>query len=228
MTPYARTEVTAIAIVGGGLAIVVAIGLGWWGLVPAVLAGAVLSFYRDPSRRPPAGDHLILAPADGKIVGIEPDATDAEGRRVLRIRIFLSVFNVHINRSPCAGRVIDVAYRAGQFLNALNDAADERNECNTITIEPATPLPGPIGVRQIAGVLARRIVCAVSEGESLRAGQRVGMIKLGSRTEITLPADGRWRIDVRVGQRVRAGLTVLARYEVAGGNDCPVAPLAGA
>jgi phosphatidylserine decarboxylase len=104
-----------------------------------------------------------------------------------------------------------VRYRPGRFLNALRAAADEVNECNLLWIEPAAPLPGPVRVRQIAGVLARRIVCAVGAGEPVAAGQRLGMIKLGSRTEVCLPESPQWEICIRVGQHVRAGETVLAR-----------------
>ena len=159
-----------------------------------------------------AGDDLIVAPADGKVVEVTRDTQAADGTDpTLRIMIFLSVLDVHVNRSPCAGRVTDVSYRPGQFLNALNPAADQRNECNTLTLEPQPPLPGPIRVRQIAGVLARRIVCVVDAGHELATGQRFGMIKLGSRTEVCLPEHPGWDVVVRVGDKVKAGQSVLAR-----------------
>ncbi|MBK9118988.1 MAG: phosphatidylserine decarboxylase family protein [Phycisphaerales bacterium] len=207
MAPYARTEVTVIALVGALLTLGVAWWAGWWALLPTLFTLALLAFYRDPRRVPVAAPRSILAPADGRIVRIDPPT----GEGPLRIMIFLSVFNVHINRSPCAGTVTAVEYRAGAFLNALRPEADERNECNTLTLAPAAPLPGPIQVRQIAGVLARRIVCAARPGTVLSAGARYGMIKLGSRTEITLPRAAAWEVCVQPGQRVRAGLTVLAR-----------------
>lgn len=212
MTPYARREEIITLLIGGGITALIAWLCGWWALLPAVLTLALLSFYRDPPRRVPNDPLLILAPADGRIVEITPDATDADGRPRLRIMVFLSVLNVHVNRSPCRGRVAAVNYQPGKYLNALNPEADRVNESNTITLAPADPLPGPITVRQIAGVLARRIVCRTQVGDDLAGAQRYGMIKLGSRTEVCLPADPRWEVVVRCGQPVRAGVTVLARW----------------
>lgn len=212
-TAYARTEIGLI--VGAG--VVVTALTAWfchlWAPVPAFAFLALLSFYRNPPRRPPVGDDFILAPADGKVVEITHDAISSDGGgRVLRIMIFLAVYDVHVNRSPCAGRVEEVTYRPGAFLNALRAEADTRNECNRLTIDPRPPLPGPVRVRQIAGVLARRIVCTARVSDELAAGQRFGMIKLGSRTEVCVPADPAWQVAVSVGDKVRAGLTVLARY----------------
>ncbi|MBN2447097.1 MAG: phosphatidylserine decarboxylase family protein [Phycisphaerae bacterium] len=211
MTRYALPEIILITLLGAAISAGVAAIGGWWWLVPAVLTLALLSFYRDPPRRVPDEVNILLAPADGKIVTIAPEEDSADGKR-LRIMIFLSVLNVHVNRSPCAGRVKGVDYRPGRFLNALNPEADHVNESNSLTLDPAAPLPGPMMVRQIAGVLARRIVCAVGPGAELARGQRYGMIKLGSRTELVVPADPRWEVVVHLGQRVRAGVTILARY----------------
>jgi phosphatidylserine decarboxylase len=212
MARYARTEIVLILLIGGTITVASAVLLHGWALVPGLLALALLTFYRDPPRQPTAGEDLLLAPADGKIVKIERDWR-ADGSRAaeLRIVIFLSVLNVHINRSPCAGVVTDVAYHPGEFLNALRTAATTRNESNLVTIQPAPPLPGPVHVRQIAGVLARRLVCTLAPGDPVSAGERFGMIKLGSQTEIRAPADARWELRVRPGDAVRAGLTVLAR-----------------
>lgn len=212
-TAYARLEIALLITLGAALTAFVAVWAGWWALLPALLVLAVLSFYRDPPRRVPAGAELVLAPADGKIVEITRDAEGPDGSRVVRIMVFLSVLNVHINRSPCAGTVEAVDYRPGEFLNALRADADARNECNTLVLRPAAPLPGPVRVRQIAGVLARRIVCTARPGDTLAAGQRYGMIKLGSRTEVCLPEDARWEVCVQVGQAVRAGSTILARWQ---------------
>jgi phosphatidylserine decarboxylase len=205
-------EVALIAVLGGLLTAAVAYFFTAWAIVPALLTLALLGFYRDPAREPPRAADLILAPADGKVVEVTDDVVLPDGRRGLRIMIFLSVFNVHVNRSPCAGHVTAVEYRPGKFGNALDSAADTENECNTMTVEPAAPLLGPIQVRQIAGVLARRIVCAAKAGDHLTAGQCYGMIKLGSRTEVCLPHDSRWDVLVKVGDRAHAGLTVLARW----------------
>ncbi len=211
MVPYARREVIVIAVVGASATAATAHFFGAWAFVLAALTLALLGFYRDPARRLPGGENLVLAPADGKVVEIGRDVEEADGRHVLRIMVFLSVFDVHVNRSPCAGRVTDVRYRPGKFVNALRSDADTLNESNTVLIEPAAPLPGPVRVRQIAGVLARRIVCAARVGDRLTAGQRFGMIKLGSRTEVCLAEDARWEVLVRIGDHVKAGLTVLAR-----------------
>jgi phosphatidylserine decarboxylase len=184
---YARLEVAFIVLIGGIVTIVAGILLHWWAL---------------------------LAPADGKIIKIERDYS-AEGSesRELRLVIFLSVLDVHINRSPCAGTVTEVQYNPGEFLNALRSEATTRNENNLVTIRPRPPLHGPVHVRQIAGVLARRVVCTVEPGDEVSAGQRFGMIKFGSQTEIRVPEDSRWQLRVAAGDRVKAGLTVLARLE---------------
>ncbi len=212
MAPYARLEIVLILLIGGAVTVAGGILLHWWALVPGMLTLAMLMFYRDPPRRPTTGGDLLLAPADGKIMRIERDyLAEGSDRPELRIVIFLSVFNVHINRSPCAGTVTDVAHNPGEFLNALKPEATTRNENCLVTIRPQSPLPGPIHVRQIAGVLARRVVCMLEPGDELSAGQRFGMIKLGSQTEIRVPEESRWELQVARGDSVKAGLTVLAR-----------------
>lgn len=218
MARYAWREVLAITLIGLLLTVAAALTLGWWALLPGLLTGALLSFYRDPPRRVPLDDRTLLSPADGRVMCVERRPGSA-GRPQVRIVIFLSVANVHVNRSPCRGRVADVRYRAGQFLNALRPAATELNERNTLTIEPAAPLPGPVEVTQIAGLLARRIVCAVRPGAELAQGQRFGMIKLGSQTELCVPDDPRWGVLVRVGQAVRGGVTPLLRLDDGGAGE---------
>lgn len=216
LAPYARLETTSIIVLGAGLTLGVGVWLGWgWAALPVVLAAALLSFYRDPPRSIPSGGDILVAPADGKIVEITLDAPAeaAASGRELRILVFLSVMNAHVNRSPCAGRVRDVKYVPGRFLNALKPESTELNERNTLLIDPPPPLSGPVLVRQIAGVLARRIVCVAAAGDELHPGQRIGMIKLGSRTELRAPADPRWRVLVRVGDNIKAGKTILARLE---------------
>lgn len=213
MAKYAKLEVTLIALLGALATALVAYLAPWWAaLLPALLAAALLSFYRDPPRRVSVDPSALLSPADGRIMSIERDwrAAPADPPE-LRIVIFLSVFNVHVNRAPCAGRVEDIAYSRGAFLNALLPEATLRNENNLLTISPTAPIPGPVRVRQIAGLLAKRIVCALRVGDSVVAGERFGMIKLGSQTEIRVPEDARWQVAVRVGQHVCGGVTVLAR-----------------
>ncbi len=213
MTSYARTEIAIIIFVGLLLTSAVAHVAGWWALLPAALTIAVLTFFRDPQRTIPADPRLLMAPADGRVVSIERQVADPAGNTALRIMIFLSVLDVHLNRSPCAGRVTALDYHPGEFLNALNPAANQRNECNTVTLKPAEPIPGPVQVRQIAGILARRIVCAANINDTLAAGQRFGMIKLGSRTELTVPEDPRWEVLATVGQHVSAGASPLLRLK---------------
>lgn len=218
MARYAWREVLAITLLGLLLTAAAALTLGWWALLPGLLSGALLSFYRDPPRRVPLDDRTLLSPADGKVMCVER-RHGSDGCPRVRIVIFLSVANVHVNRSPCRGRVADVRYRAGQFLNALRPAATELNERSALTLEPPPPLPGPVEVTQIAGLLARRIVCAVRPGDALAQGQRFGMIKLGSQTELTVPDDPRWHVLVRAGQAVRGGLTPLLRFDDGDATD---------
>lgn len=210
MTRYAIPEVTVFTLVGAVATFAVGALLGAWLLAPLALTLALLAFYRDPPRDVPDEPRALLAAADGVILRVLRNQPGPDGRPELRICIFLSVLNVHVNRSPCAGVVTALDYRPGRFLNALKAEATDQNESNTVTLDPAG-LPGPVRVRQIAGVLARRIVCAVRTGEKLSAGQRFGMIKLGSQTEVCVPEDPRWEVLVRDRQVVRGGRTVLAR-----------------
>jgi phosphatidylserine decarboxylase len=215
MAPYARLEVTLIVLIGAAVTVITGYYWQWWALLPGALALALLSFYRDPSRNAPADGNLLLAAADGKIIRVERDyRAGDDDHRELRIVIFLSVLDAHINRSPCAGRVTQTRYSAGKFLNALRAEATDRNENNLVEIQPRPPLPGPVYVRQIAGVLARRVVCTLQPGDEASAGQRFGMIKFGSQTEIRVPEDTRWDVLVHKGDHVKAGLTVLARLKL--------------
>lgn len=186
----------------------------WW---VALLMFPVLiwlwAFFRDPERRPPPHpDHsarlTMVSPADGKVsdvIELEADPTLAEP--CLRVGIFLSVFNVHINRSPCDGVVTDITYRRGKFINALDHAAaSEENESNTIVIGEAGAPERPVAVvRQIVGLIARRIICSKSIGDSVSRGERIGMIKFGSRTELSVPKRLHPKVLVVPGQRVLAG-----------------------
>lgn len=168
-------------------------------------------FFRDPDRAIVAEPGQLLAPADGKLVELERvEQVPAFNGPGLKFGIFLSVFNVHINRSPCAGVVQAVRYKPGSFLDARDPRSGPDNEANVITITPDAPHAGPVIVRQIAGLIARRIVCDVAVGDRVEAGQRIGMIKFGSRTELIVPAPQDYVPRADIQDRVQAGLTVLA------------------
>ena len=156
-----------------------------------------------------------MSPADGKVVAIDqvPHHEFIEGPAVV-IGIFLSVFNVHINRVPMAVRVIGLSYRRGKFLNALRPASTRENEQLAVRLEETAAPYRRFIVRQIAGAIARRIVCWVAPGEELQRGEKFGMIKFGSRTELVLPQEPGLTLDVRLGQHVKAGVSVLARYSL--------------
>ena len=220
--PFARWGLAELQIMGWPLlaATLAAAFMPWpYGLiaiVPAVLLLFVISFFRDPSRQTPQQPGQLISPADGKISEIaELEHDDFIGGPAVRIGIFLSIFNVHINRIPSRSRVIELRYKPGPFLNALNPESAIQNEALWIGLEEEDAPHRKIIVRQIAGLYARRIVCALRIGEVVERGQQLGMIKLGSRTELIVPAADDLRIDVQVGQRVQAGSTVFAHYETA-------------
>jgi phosphatidylserine decarboxylase len=182
--------------------------LGWPGLA---MTGWCVYFFRDPKRITPVDEALVVSPADGKVAAVARSPPPAElglgsdPRR--RVSVFMNVFNCHVNRAPAAGRVTRIAYRPGKFLNAELDKASELNERNGIVI--ATP-SGPIGVVQIAGLVARRIACFVDEGAELAAGERIGLIRFGSRLDVYLPEAA--TILVAEGQTAIAGETVIACF----------------
>jgi phosphatidylserine decarboxylase len=178
-------------------------GAWWLALVPVVLAAFFLWFFRDPERAIPDGPGLIVSPGDG-VVTETVSITTPDGPRQ-RISIFLSVFNVHVNRAPIAGVLSSVRYQKGQYLNAMNPASADRNEQNIATVRGNGY---EVTFKQIAGLLARRIVFNHKEGETLARGQRVGLIKFGSRVDVLLPAEA--EIRVKVGQKVNGGASVLA------------------
>jgi phosphatidylserine decarboxylase len=179
----------------------------WLSAVPLLLAAFFLWFFRDPRRAIPAGAGLIVSPGDG-LVTETASITTPEGARQ-RISIFLSVFDVHVNRSPIGGVLTRVQYQKGQYLNAMNPASADRNEQNVVTVRGAGEDAGiEVTFKQIAGLLARRIVFNFKEGEKVERGQRVGLIKFGSRVDVLLPAAAELR--VKVGDRVKGGASVLA------------------
>jgi phosphatidylserine decarboxylase len=171
----------------------------WLGLPLYLLAAFCLYFFRDPERIPPPGD-VMVAPADGKVVAIRPT-----GPNETRISIFLNIFNVHVNRTPIPGLVKEVVYREGKFLVASHEAASADNEQNTVIVEGADTR---VTCRQIAGLIARRIICYKKPGDSLAPAERIGYIKFGSRVDVFYGPE--WRTSVKVGDKVSAGTSVLA------------------
>lgn len=194
------------------IAVAVAVGLAtghWaWAAIPLLLAAFFLWFFRDPERAIPQEPGLIVSPADGKVTEVARIRTPAGDR--YRFSIFLSVFDVHVNRSPVEGVIRDVHYRKGEFLNAMNPVCAERNEQNQAVVECAEGYT--VSFTQIAGLLARRIVFNRKAGDRLRRGERVGLIKFGSRTDVVIPGEA--DVLVKVGDRVRGGASVLARVPV--------------
>jgi phosphatidylserine decarboxylase len=183
--------------------------------IPVLLAMFFLWFFRDPNRPIPAGPGLVVSPADGKITEIAPIRTP-DGDRI-RMSIFLSVFDVHVNRAPIAGVVRSIQYKKGEYLNALDPASAERNEQSVVTMEGEGCT---LTFKLIAGLLARRIVFLPKEGATLQRGERVGLIKFGSRCDLILPADAHIRVER--GQRVKGGESILADVEVASYESVPV------
>ncbi len=213
ISPLGRREVIAATVTMCAAVGVLGLLGYWWWIAAAVAAwGGFVLFFRDPERVVPRNEGLFLAPADGVVKDVEDvDERSFIGGRAVRIGIALSVFNVHVNRAPCEGVVEVIRYSPGKFHNAFCKKAAEENESNTIGIR--TREGERIMVKQIAGVLARRIVCTCRLGQRLAAGERIGMIKFGSRTELYIPSTMKAVLSVKVGDRVRGGLTVVARVE---------------
>ncbi|MEE9615280.1 MAG: phosphatidylserine decarboxylase family protein, partial [Thermodesulfobacteriota bacterium] len=165
--------------------------------------------FRDPEREVPPGDDSIISPADGRVIKVEPASEDTLLKgEATKISIFMNVFNVHVNRVPASGRVTAVAYHPGKFFSADLDKASEDNERNAILIE--TPGGKRFVTVQIAGLIARRIVCCLKEGVDVEKGKRFGMIRFGSRLDVYLPPEA--RVEVRVGDRVKAGSSILGYW----------------
>lgn len=187
--------VAALTLISGVLCWYVTAGL------LLVLLLFMLNFFRDPERQAPPGDEIFISPADGKVICAEQVGD------VLRVDIFMNVFNVHVNRAPMAGRITHMQYFPGQFINASFDTASEANERNRF--EMVCENSCKIAFTQIAGLLARRIVSYVEVGDQVKAGQRIGMIRFGSRVNCEIPLD--FQLQVQVGDKVAAGKTILAR-----------------
>jgi phosphatidylserine decarboxylase len=202
--------------------VLVAFGF-WWFSYPwvsflfLVISVGIALFFRNPERATLEDPSIVLAPADGRVAQIEPnvESRNIPGRSFKRISIFMSIFNVHVNRWPVSGQVREIAHVAGGFVDARDPAASLTNEHNSIVVETAE---GPIEVVQIAGMIARRIACWVREGDQVRQGERLGLIRFGSRLDVYLPEN--FAFTVEIGTRVRAGTTVIAKK-----NDSSQGPI---
>jgi len=183
-------------------------------IIPAVLFTLVtlfvVWFFRNPERTVPPGDNNVISPADGKIIDIrEVDEARILKKKMLKISIFMNLFNVHVNRSPCTGKVVDILYNPGKFVSANLDKASLENEQNAVVLE--TPAGEKIIFIQIAGLIARRIVCWLREGQYVKRGERFGLIRFGSRVDVYLPVGT--DVSVSLGDKVKAGESILARMK---------------
>ncbi len=195
--------------------------LGWLLVATLTVIGLLIVwFFRNPQRRIPEGDQLVVSPADGKLVLIERVEHDEYiGGPAVKFGIFLSIFNVHTNRTPIASRVVKIAYFKGKYLNALKPESAKVNEKLELSIQGTQAPFRPMIVRQIAGAIARRIVCWVRPGEEQLSGSLFGMIKFGSRTELVLPDEPGLEIVAKLGDAVRGGSTIMARYAESTSGD---------
>jgi len=212
LSPHAKHEWLTIAAVGVMLTVACLVaGWGWLILLILPVTAALMAFFRDPNRKTPSQRGAVVAPADGRVSSIHQlEHFEPFNGPATCIRIFLSVFDVHINRSPCHGMVVSIRHKPGDHKNALNPESAEANESNLIVLAHPIRRQPIAAVRQVAGLLARTITCHVHEGDVVQRGQRIGLIKLGSTTELYLPADMQPQVQVRQGQKVYAGVTVVA------------------
>jgi phosphatidylserine decarboxylase len=213
MLPLTRHGTREMVI---GTVVLLAIGFGlsfihpYLSLIVVPVLIWLFAFFRDPERTISAEPNLMVSPADGLVSDVGEVDSEHIGERCLRIGIFLSVFNVHVNRAPCDGKVTKVVYKKGKFINAMSHgAASSDNESNTIVLE-ADGRPVAV-IKQIVGLIARRIICTSNEGDVVKRGDRIGMIKFGSRTELYIPLRLNPTASVKVGQKVRGGLDIIAR-----------------
>ncbi len=228
LSSYGKTQILLITLLGGALAIVAAF-MGWWIVLGITVAAmfAGLAFFRDPNRRVPSLRGQVVSACDGRVSSIHDiEHYEPFGGPARCIRVFLSVLDVHVNRAPLYGRVISVTHKPGKKLNALRPESAEFNESVTIVLENPTTRKPVAAVRQIAGAIARTIVCGVVPGDVLQRGQRYGMIKFGSTTEVYLPSPEHVEVRVRQGQYVWGGETVIAFVNTP--DASPAAPAADA
>jgi phosphatidylserine decarboxylase len=206
--PLAREGLPFIGVGATATLIAFLTGWNWLGLAGVAATIYLATFFRDPQRTPPPGDSVV-APADGRVLKAEP----VQDERFLhasaqQVSIFMSPFNVHVNRNPTSGRVVEVRYNHGRYFRAFADKASLDNEQNAVVLED--PRGRRLAFVQIAGFLARRIVCYLELGMTVERAERCGLIMFGSRVDIFLPADAQLRVGV--GQRTRAGETVVAEW----------------
>jgi phosphatidylserine decarboxylase len=226
--PFVRAGLAELIWIGGffvaltALAMWPALSQGglWWLLVlpPAVVTLLILWFFRNPNRRIPSAPGLVISPADGKVVAIN-EIDDPDIGPAVEFGIFLSIFNVHVNRSSIAGKVIGLRYRPGKFLNALRPESARENEHLELRLQQTEAPYRFIKIRQITGAIARRIVCWVAPGDDLERGEIFGMIKLGSRTELVVPRTADLEIECKIGDKVQAGSSLMARYRADSAMD---------
>ncbi len=242
LTKYGWPQVVVYpAIVFAVMVVCLLVGLVFlpvWSIISieAILAVVLvwgLAFFRDPYRAMPPDKNILLAPADGKVTDIEiVDENDFIGGAAIRIGIFLSIFDAHINRAPCNVKVEKITYKKGKYKNAANPQSGRVNESNDLWLTRTDSPRDRLLVRQISGAIARRIVCEARQGQDLTGGEEFGMIKFGSRTELYVPARPRCsipdarcsvenqesrienRVLIQIGDKVKAGLTALVRYEI--------------
>jgi len=229
LTKYGWPQVVILpALVLAAMAVCLLVGMRFLPLwatcsIEAILAVVLiwlLSFFRDPYRSVPADKNILLAPADGKITDIElVEENDFIGGAALRIGIFLNIFDVHINRAPCNVKVEKITYKPGKYKNAANPQSGRVNESNDLALIRTDSPSERLIIRQISGAIARRIVCDVSQGQELSGGQKFGMIKFGSRTELYVPARENVKCLVKIGEKVKAGLTPFIKYETGDSSE---------
>ena len=214
LTPYGKREWSLILTIGSVL-LVISVVFHWWftAVFFLLVILSLLSFFRDPTRKIPDASNAMLSPADGVISSIHELAHfEPFNGPAVCIRIFLSVLDVHVNRSPCNGKVASLTSRPGKFLNALNPQSAQDNQALMMILHDDQGKP-VAGVQQIAGLIARTIVCAAEPGDLLSAGQRYGMIKFGSTTELYIPANQTLLVHVQKNERVYGGSTILVTIQ---------------
>ena len=217
MIPVTRHGFSVIFAATLALLVVGAVGSmatphAWW--VVAVVWGCVISFFRDPARNIKRQANILYAAADGRVTEVtELEHHDLVGGPCHRIRIFLSLFNPHINRMPCAAEVRSITLKPGKFLNAMKSRSAEENESNTLVVDPAAPFAGPMVVRQLAGKVARTIVCRAEVGQPFLAAQRFRSINLGPGPELVVPRPEGLKVLVKVGPRVQARVTEMMKLD---------------